>query len=54
MNAWQVSLRALALLLLAGLAGNAVALSFGTPEIESSFGERLRVVLPLVGSKRTR
>ena len=49
-NAWQVPLRALSLL--AGLAGNATALTFGTPEIESSFGERLRVVLPLVGQAK--
>lgn len=47
-----MSLRALALLLLAGLAGNAAALTFGTPEIESSFGERLRVVLPLIGQSK--
>ena len=52
MNAWQLSLRALVPLLLAGLAGNAAALTFGTPEIESSFGERLRVVLPLVGQSK--
>ena len=51
-KAWHLPVRALALFFLTGFAGSAIALTFGPPELESSFGERLRVVLPLVGQTR--